>query len=100
MTAAVSNDKHGFGICQNILPVLFIEFWGVLLLWTSSRLPCCFLSKIWLKRNQATDLFSSFSALLYALLVVGGYLGDKVLGLRRTYLLGIIFLMIGYGSFG
>ena len=38
--------------------------------------------------------------MLYALLVVGGYLGDKILGIRRTYFLGIIFLMIGYGSFG
>ena len=37
---------------------------------------------------------------MYAFFIIGGYLGDKVLGLRRTYFLGIIFLMVGYGSFG
>ena len=49
-----------------------------------------------MQESHASNLFASFSALLYALLVIGGVIGDKVLGLRRTYLLGIIIFIIGY----
>jgi POT family proton-dependent oligopeptide transporter len=102
MTAAVSNDKHGFWhMPKTFYAVLFIEFWERFAFYGLQAVAVLFfIQKFGLKENEATDLFSSFSALLYALLVVGGYLGDKVLGLRRTYLLGIIFLMVGYGSFG
>lgn len=41
-------------------------------------------------------LFSSFSALVFGLVAVGGWLGDKVLGTKRVILLGAIVLAIGY----
>lgn len=41
---------------------------------------------------------ASFNMLLYAFIVIGGIVGDKVLGLRRTYIFGILFLFIGYSS--
>lgn len=56
-----------------------------------------FISQFSLKESTSSILFGSFSALLYGLLTVGGIIGDKVLGLRRTYILGIVFLTIGYG---
>ena len=34
--------------------------------------------------KEAFVLFGSFSALVYAFIVFGGYLGDKVLGAKRT----------------
>ena len=81
--------------------VLFIEFWERFAFYGLQAVAVLFfIQKFGLKESEATNLFSSFSALLYALLVIGGYLGDRILGLRRTYLLGIIFLMIGYASFG
>lgn len=42
-------------------------------------------------------LFSSFSALVYGLVAIGGWLGDKVLGTKRVIMLGAIVLAIGYG---
>lgn len=45
---------------------------------------------------ESANLFASFSALSYALLVLGGFIGDKVIGLRRTYFLGILSLLAGY----
>jgi POT family proton-dependent oligopeptide transporter len=95
-------QKTGFWhLPKPFYAVLFIEFWERFAFYGLQAVAVLFfIQKFGLKEKQATDLFSSFSALLYALMVVGGYLGDKILGLRRTYFLGIIFLMIGYGSFG
>ena len=45
---------------------------------------------------DSITLFSSFSALVYGLVAVGGWLGDKVLGTKRVIMLGAIVLAIGY----
>lgn len=45
---------------------------------------------------DSITLFSSFSALVYGLVAVGGWLGDKVLGTKRVILLGAIVLALGY----
>lgn len=102
MSTAIATEKHGFWhMPKTFYAVLFIEFWERFAFYgLQSVAVLFFIQKFGLKESQATDLFSSFSALLYALMIIGGYLGDKILGLRRTYLLGIIFLMLGYGSFG
>lgn len=102
MSTELANQKHGFWhMPKTFYAVLFIEFWERFAFYgLQSVAVLFFIQKFGLKESQATDLFSSFSALLYALLIIGGYLGDKILGLRRTYLLGIVFLMVGYGSFG
>ncbi len=45
---------------------------------------------------DSITLFSSFSALVYGLVAIGGWLGDKVLGTKRVIMLGTIVLAIGY----
>lgn len=59
-----------------------------------------FVKRLGMSDALSSELFASFSGLLYALLIVGGAIGDKVLGLGRTYLLGIIFLIVGYAGLG
>ncbi|WP_236250924.1 dipeptide/tripeptide permease DtpA [Jeongeupia sp. HS-3] len=49
-----------------------------------------------LHEADSFTLFSSFVALVYGLIAVGGWLGDKVLGTKRTIVLGAITLAIGY----
>jgi POT family proton-dependent oligopeptide transporter len=46
--------------------------------------------------THADFLYSAFGALAYLLPCVGGYIGDKLLGTKRTILLGAITLAIGY----
>lgn len=46
--------------------------------------------------GQAISLFSAFSALVYSLTAVGGWLGDRVLGTKRMVIIGLIVMMIGY----
>jgi len=46
---------------------------------------------------DSITLFSSFSALVYGLTAIGGWLGDKVLGTKRVIILGALVLCVGYG---
>lgn len=102
MSATVAHEKQGFWhMPKAFYAIFFIEFWERFAFYGMQVVAVLFfIQNFGLKESEATDLFSSFSGLLYALMLIGGFLGDKVLGLRRTYLLGIIFLIIGYGSFG
>jgi proton-dependent oligopeptide transporter, POT family len=45
---------------------------------------------------RAYAIWGAFSALVYAMPMLGGYLGDHVLGLRRTMVLGAVTMAIGY----
>lgn len=45
---------------------------------------------------QADMVWGAFSALVYSMPMLGGYLGDRVLGLRRTLVLGAVTLGLGY----
>ena len=45
---------------------------------------------------RAYSIWGAFSALVYAMPMLGGYLGDHVLGLRRTMVLGATTLALGY----
>ena len=48
----------------------------------------------------ADNTFSAFAALVYAFICVGGWLGDKILGNRRTMFVGAVVLAGGYGLLG
>lgn len=45
---------------------------------------------------RAYFIWGAFSALVYSMPMLGGYLGDRVLGLRRTLVLGAVTLGLGY----
>ena len=45
---------------------------------------------------HADIVWGAFSALVYSMPMLGGYLGDHVLGLRRTMVLGATTLGLGY----
>lgn len=46
--------------------------------------------------ERADILWGAFSALVYSTPMLGGYIGDRVLGLRRTLVLGATTLGLGY----
>jgi len=46
--------------------------------------------------RRADIAWGAFSALVYTMPILGGYIGDRVLGLRRTMVLGAATLAIGY----
>lgn len=95
----VKTAKLGFWhMPKTFYAVLLIEFWERFAYYgLQSVAVLYFVQKFNFSQSAADELFGAFAALLFGLLTIGGAIGDKVLGLRRVYLLGIIFLIIGYG---
>lgn len=94
----VKTAKTGFWhLPKTFYAVLFIEFWERCAFYGLQSVAILYyIQNFHITESHATNLFSSFSALLYAMLTIGGLIGDKILGLRRTYFLGILFLIVGY----
>jgi POT family proton-dependent oligopeptide transporter len=72
-------ERFGFYTVQGVLTLYFIRFLGF-------------------SDEAAYYTFGAFSALVYGLVSLGGYLGDTVLGTKRTIVLGLIILALGYFS--
>ena len=51
---------------------------------------------IQLTESEAIATYAAFAALVYAFIVIGGYIGDSILGAKRTIVLGLIVLFCGY----
>ncbi|MGQ3891493.1 oligopeptide:H+ symporter [Legionella sp. CNM-4043-24] len=70
-------ERFGFYTVQGILTLYFVRHLGF-------------------DDNLAYYTFGAFSALVYGMVAFGGYLGDRVLGTKRTIVLGLITLAAGY----
>jgi len=47
--------------------------------------------------ERATLVWGAAAALIYVAPAIGGWIGDKILGTRRTMLIGAVILSVGYG---
>ncbi|KTD11556.1 transporter [Legionella gratiana] len=72
-------ERFGFYTVQGILTLFFIRYLGY-------------------SDTVSYYTFGAFSALVYGMVVIGGYLGDRILGTKRTIVLGLIVLAAGYFS--
>ena len=72
-------ERFGFYTVQGILTLFFIRYLGY-------------------NETDSYYTFGAFSALVFGMVVIGGYLGDRILGTKRTIVLGLIVLSAGYFS--
>ena len=84
------------------LPKQFWVIWGIEL-WerfgyyaTQAILALYFVSQLGFSQELSIYTFGSFSAFVYGFIWIGGYVGDKYLGAKRTVALGAIILFISY----
>lgn len=70
-------ERFGFYTVQGILVLYFIRFLGF-------------------SEEKAYFALGTFFALIYGMIALGGYLGDKVLGTKRAIVLGLFILALGY----
>ncbi|CDL80471.1 dipeptide/tripeptide permease DtpB [Xenorhabdus cabanillasii] len=81
--------------------IFFVELWerfgyyGV-----QSILAVYFVKQLGFSEAQSFITFGAFTALVYGLISIGGYVGDHLLGTKRTIVLGAIVLAIGYFMIG
>lgn len=72
-------ERFGFYTVQGVLTLYFIRHMGF-------------------SDVQSYQIFGAFTALVYGMTAIGGYLGDTLLGTKRTIVLGLVLLAYGYLS--
>lgn len=79
------------------LVLFFVEIWERFGYYgMASLLVLYMVERLGLGDTQADLIWGAFSALVYSMPMLGGYVGDRVLGARRTLVLGAITLGLGY----
>ncbi len=77
--------------------IFMLEFWERFGFYTVyGILAFYFVKQLGFTDEQSFFTFGAFSALVYGLVSLGGFIGDKILGTKRTILIGLIVLCIGY----
>ena len=78
--------------------VLFLtEMWERFGFYTVASVLVLYMSKaLHYSDKQTYGMYAAFTALLYVTPLLGGYLADRVIGFKRTLLLGVLLLTIGY----
>jgi proton-dependent oligopeptide transporter, POT family len=77
--------------------IFLIELWERFGYYGMAALLVLFMvEKIKLGDTQANLIWGAFTALVYAAPAIGGWIGDKVLGARRTMTIGAAILAFGY----
>src|SRR5574340_1310036 len=79
------------------LVLFFIEVWERFGYYGMASLMVLYMvERLDLGDAQADLIWGAFSALVYSMPMLGGYVGDRILGARRTLVLGAIALGLGY----
>ncbi len=77
--------------------IFMLELWERFGFYTTQALlTLYFIRTLHMTSVDAFYTFGGFSALVYSMVAFGGYLGDTLLGTKRTLLLGLIVLAAGY----
>jgi POT family proton-dependent oligopeptide transporter len=77
--------------------IFFMEAWERFGFYGTQAILVLYMIKHFnLSDAQSFNTYSAFTALLFALMSVGGYIGDNILGTKRTMVLGACTLAIGY----
>lgn len=82
---------------QSFSVVLLIELWERFGYYGMQAILLLFMvQQLGFRDSQANLLWGAFAALTYAAPAIGGWIGDQVLGSRRTMLMGAATLALGY----
>lgn len=93
MSGLLNTFKHPKPFYQ----IWFVELWERFGFYGMQAILVLYLVKqLGFSDADSYNTFGAFTALLYALTSVGGYIGDKVLGTKRTIVLGAVTLCVGY----
>ena len=83
---------------RSFTTVFLIEMWERFGFYGMQVLMVTFMmKKLGFIDTKANLVWGAAAALIYATPAIGGWVGDKLLGTRRTMLMGAIILAVGYG---
>jgi POT family proton-dependent oligopeptide transporter len=79
------------------LVLFFVEIWERFGYYGMASIMVLYMvERLRLPDERADLIWGAFSALVYSMPMLGGYVGDRVLGARRTLVLGATTLGLGY----
>lgn len=82
---------------RSFTTVFLIEMWERFGYYGMAALLVLFMvDKLGFSDSRANLTWGAFTALVYAAPSIGGWIGDKLLGTRRTMLIGALVLCVGY----
>ena len=83
---------------RSFVTIWLIELWERFGYYGMQALLVLFMvQKLKFADTQANLVWGGFTALVYAAPAIGGWIGDKILGTRRTLPIGAAILALGYG---
>jgi len=86
---------------RSFTTVLMIELWERFGYYGMQALIVYFMvQRLGFNDERANLVWSAAAALIYVSPAIGGWVGDKVLGTKRTMILGAIILTLGYALMG
>ena len=93
----MTNHTSGPSQTRSFTTVFLIEMWERFGYYGMAALLVLFMiDKIGFADDHANLTWGAFTALVYASPSIGGWIGDKVLGARRTMTIGALVLAAGY----
>ena len=95
------SDENVFKQPKPFYLIFSIEFWERFGFYGMQAILTVYMVKILgMSETASFTLFGAFSALVYGSVAIGGWVGDKVLGTKRTIKLGAMVLVVGYALLG
>lgn len=86
---------------KGLFVLFFAEMWERFSYYGMRALLIFYLTKHWLfSDGEAGVIYGSYTALVYIMPVIGGYLADKWLGQRKAVLFGAVLLTFGHFLMG
>ncbi|PSV47590.1 oligopeptide:H+ symporter [Photobacterium indicum] len=97
----MSNTTSIFNQPKPFKMIFFIELWERFGYYgLQGILAVYFVEQLGFSQQDSFVTFGAFAALVYGLVAIGGYVGDHILGTKRTMIFGAIVLAIGYFMMG
>ncbi|MGF1834225.1 oligopeptide:H+ symporter [Photobacterium sanguinicancri] len=97
----MSNKVSIFNQPKPFKMIFFIELWERFGYYgLQGILAVYFVEQLGFTQQDSFVTFGAFAALVYGLVSVGGYVGDHILGTKRTMVFGAIVLAVGYFLMG
>jgi len=77
--------------------IIAVYMWEYFSYYGMRSLLILFLTQdLFMKDHQAENIYGSYTALVYLTPLLGGFLADKVIGMRNTVILGAVLMVCGH----
>ncbi|HZN09311.1 MAG TPA: peptide MFS transporter [Pyrinomonadaceae bacterium] len=104
--ASVADDRSFFGHPSGLSTLFFTEMWERFSYYGLRPLLVLFMSAalaeggFGIERSQASAIVGIYAASVYLMSLPGGWVADRLLGLRRAIMLGAVLISLGHISIG